>query len=68
MAWLCKDRDGSEWIYEKCPVQSSSCIDEWVNNIEDFGSPSKKLPTGSIAKLIGRELTWEDEPVKIGFL
>ncbi len=65
MAWLCTDRDGSEWVFEKHPVRSASCYDEWVNEVENFGNPAVELPTGSIAKLIGRELTWEDEPVEL---
>ena len=45
--------------------------DHWVEipNEEDmskFGAPPtwSYLPKGTIKKLIGRELTWEDEPVK----
>ncbi len=60
MAWLAVDKDGGEWIYDVCPERGN---DVWL--------PSKKnkrcviFPKNSIKKLINRELTWEDEPVKI---
>lgn len=34
-----------------------------IENI--FDSCAIGLPKGSIKKLIGRELTWEDEPVEL---
>lgn len=30
-----------------------------------IGESQLELPKGSIKKLIGRELTWDDEPVKM---
>ena len=36
----------------------------WVAVNKD-GSGEVELPKGSIKKLIGRELTWEDEPVEL---
>lgn len=58
MAWLVVDeRDNSEWIYEYKPERASSF---WY----DIGE-CVKLPKGSIKKLIGRELTWNDEPVEV---
>ena len=45
--------------------------DHWIEipnegDISKFGAPPSwaYLPKGTIKKLIGRELTWEDEPVK----
>lgn len=59
MAWLAIDKDGRETIYERRPSRGDS---EWFpHTIEDF----IELPKGSIHKLIGRELTWEDEPVEL---
>lgn len=62
MAWLAVDADKSEWIYDRKPTRQSfkdvwACDGEYDCMIE--------LPAGSIARLIGRELTWEDEPVMI---
>lgn len=59
MAWLAVDRDGDEYIYYNMP--SRECNEYWCDNI-----PWEiQLPKGSIKKLIGRELTWNDEPVEI---
>ena len=58
MAWLAVDKDGSEGIYEKNPFRMHDC----------FCAPKFcciNLPSGSIKKLIGRELTWSDEPVEL---
>ena len=48
--------------------------DHWVEYHNEYDKEAPKtgfaphwcyLPKGSIKKLIGRELTWEDEPVKL---
>ncbi len=57
MAWLAVDEDGTEVIYKREPVRNE--LKRWAEY------PYVTLPSGSIAKLIGRELTWEDEPVMI---
>lgn len=60
MAWLVKDgRDNSEWIFEYEPERSVENGFWWDSN------DSVELPKGSIKKLIGRELTWSDEPVEL---
>lgn len=58
MAYLAVDEDGTEWIYDDEPFRQQYT---WV---ESFGC-GIKLPSGSIAKLIGKELTWEDEPYEL---
>ena len=64
MAWLATDKNGSEYIYSHKPVKGKK---EWNNDTKTLGSfcSSISLPPGSIAKLIGRDLTWEDEPVEL---
>lgn len=58
MAWLVKDgRDNTEWVFEYEPKRAS---DFWY----DTGD-CVELPKGSIKKLIGRELSFSDEPVKL---
>ena len=57
-AWVAVDADGSEWIFAKCPIR----ITVWGNYIGGYGI---KIPKGSIKALIGRELTWNDEPVEL---
>lgn len=60
MAFLAKDKDKSEWVYESTPTRKSDC---WC--CESDLDSMIELPKGSIRKLIGRELTWEDEPVEL---
>lgn len=57
MAWLAVDKDGSEWITTDKPYRFD---DVWYEDYEQV-----KLSKGSIQKLIGRSLTWEDEPVEL---
>lgn len=63
--------DGDENIFHKKP-RRINVIDVkeysyWEPAPRDWGERSSKipLPPGSINKLIGRELTWEDEPVEL---
>lgn len=57
MAWLAVDMTGVETIYE-CKPRRDVVI--WKPKTKHF----VELPKGSIKKLIGKDLTWEDEPVK----
>lgn len=58
MAWLCKDT--VEKIYQNKPERD---LYKWQRN--DLLADRVVLPKGSIKKLIGKELTFEDEPVEI---
>lgn len=76
MAWVAVDKDGKEWIFAYKPYRkdgnrslyklydpsywSDEDVSEYGN--EDTGI---LLPKGSIKKLIGRDLTWQDEPVEL---
>lgn len=71
MAWLAVNKVGwhKEFIYEYKPTRRRES-DVWESIGRDYYSgefmrPTIPLPEGSIKKLIGRELTWEDEPVEI---
>ncbi len=57
MAYLAVDKDSSEWITTDKPYRFD---DVWYEDYEQV-----KLPKGSIQKLIGRSITWEDEPVEL---
>jgi len=57
MAWVAVYKKGSEAIFYSKPAKSDSYWYSWDAIIE--------LPKGSIQKLIGRELTWDDEPVEL---
>jgi len=56
--WFAVDRDGAEYIYSDKPEKhiEAHC---W-SPISDY----TKLPKDTIKKLIGLELTWQDEPVE----
>lgn len=64
MAYLAVDKYGAEAIYDARPERGVAI---WSPMKRPNGSqrPYVELPKGSIAKLIGRELTWSDEPVMI---
>ena len=58
MAYVAVNEDGQEIIMELDPKRYSDFWDSVNGFLID-------IPKGSIAKLIGRELTWEDEPVML---
>lgn len=62
MAWLAVDDDGTEIIFddENYPYRNIE-QKEWKCKNEEYVD----IPKGSIEKLIGRKLTWEDEPVEL---
>jgi hypothetical protein len=57
MAFVACDENGSEWIYEHEPKKLTSV---WNN-----GGQHVELPSGTIKKLIGRDLSWDDDPVEL---
>lgn len=58
MAWLAVDKDGTEIIFQFHPKKTETCYIPLYSY-----SMWLTLPKGSIEKLIGRKLTWKDEPV-----
>jgi len=66
MAYVTVDKDGTEAIFYRKPFRGKSPQDSWLpNNKRGDEEIYIDLPKGSIRKLIGRELTWEDEPVEL---
>ena len=63
MSWVAVDKDGTECIYQFRPVRSK------IDNGKFFPlyeySMWLTLPKGSIRKLIGKDLTWKDNPVEL---
>ena len=57
MAYIAVDKNKDEYIYHTKPSKTE---DYWTTY-----SDCIQLPKGSILKLLGRELTWDDEPVEI---
>lgn len=61
MAFLACDKDGTEWVFGRIPIRDNEGWDSAL-----FGDDSYvELPSGSIKKLIGKELTWNDDPVEL---
>ena len=61
MAWVACDGTNNEMIFGIKPRRNKKFI-TW-DFMEDTGAIF--IPSGSIEKLIGRKLTWEDEPVEL---
>lgn len=63
MAYLCVDRSG-EYIADNEPTRAWF---DWVGWEDVYGESCTliPLPKGTIKKLIGKELTWEDEPYEM---
>lgn len=64
MAWLAVDKNGGEWIFEDKPVR----VYESYFDLPLYWyvySNKVLLSNGTIKKLIGRELSWDDELVKL---
>ena len=57
MAWVAVDYDGAEWIYRVQPFRGETRF--------KTNSGCVELLKDSIVKLIGKELSWEDEPVEL---
>lgn len=60
MDYLAVDKDGAENVFDRRPMRSG---DIWVLNGPKFWK--QPLSRGDIARLIGRPLSWEDEPVEL---
>lgn len=59
MAWVAVDKNGEELVYCKEPCKDKEYWYSYAfdNNIQ--------LPSGTIKKLIGSDLSWDDEPVEL---
>ena len=67
MAYLCVNKNGDEIISEGLPKRNTryETWEYWTSvNHEDVDF-TIYLKNGTIEKVIGRKLTWEDNPVNI---
>ena len=69
MAWLAVDKNGVETISPQKPERDfnewSCYLLVWIDGEAGDIDFSINLPKGTVSKIIGRELTWADEPVEI---
>ena len=66
MAWVAVNKDGSERIFLQKPKRFVHGT--WVSTHNDYATrfyDFVELSKGSIKKLIGKELNWDDEPVEL---
>lgn len=64
MAYLCVDRSG-EYIADNIPERNFYEWNGWDTDTDGESCTLISVPNGTIKKLIGRELTWEDEPIDL---
>jgi hypothetical protein len=64
--YLCVDRDGTEVMFEACPIREVNHKGYWT--LATTGETKDNcivLPQGTIERLIGKELTWKNKPHKL---
>lgn len=73
MAWVCVGYSGEELIFFNKPHRKISKNEFYFNEndmfehewIDDKFCGCINLPKGSIKRLIGKDLSWSDEPVEL---
>lgn len=69
MTYVAVDKNGTEAIFQSEPERDyypAEDIHFWQSADDDSNDNLRiELPSGSIEKLIGRTLTWDDEPVEL---
>lgn len=65
MAWVATNGNGKEFLFEKKPYRSGRGEYGYWNPTYSGIGGCVLIPHGSIKKLIGRELSWSDEPVEL---
>lgn len=63
MAWLAVYKDGTECICNTESYRDWVDFKWYIENLQE--SNAVELPKGYIKKLIGKGLSWEDEPVEL---
>lgn len=61
MAWVAVDKNGTECLFSQEPSRGLEYC-KWRITVHGV---FVELPQGTIKKLIGRELNWSDESVKL---
>lgn len=74
MAWVAVDKfcvgvENSEYIHSTKPIRIKDEFGEYWGNDGTYEIACEyscvELPKGTIKKLIGRDMTWEDEPIEL---
>lgn len=73
MAWIvkngeCGERPNTELIFQNKPIRGTY---EWEPKVTysmcsiEVEDNNVELPKGTIKKIIGRDMSWQDEPIEI---
>lgn len=65
MCYLCVNEDNKEYVFDYEPVREDGY---WDFQEDKHGEPIGsmiELPIGSIEKLIGKKLSWKDNPYEL---
>ena len=65
MAWIVRSKGSSLWIFNNKPKRGYSTWLTPFNWVTGVTQIAIQLPSDADEKLIGRHISWEDEPVKI---
>lgn len=65
MAWLCTDGNGDEKIFDYKPIRYKKESFNFWSDLFYNKNVAICLPKGTIRKIIGRDLTWLDEPIEL---
>ena len=66
MAWVCVSKHEEELVFNFKPHRAGYYKESWEGDMEgSWQDEPVELPRGSIKKLIGRELSFSDEPVEL---
>lgn len=64
--FLCVDRDGTEVMFESCPIREVNRKGYWtLATTGECNDNCIILPQGTIKKLLGKEMTWKNSPKKL---
>lgn len=68
MAWIARDLSEDLYVYDSKPIRDDG-FNEWIIpdafRYEVFDANMVELPSDADEKLIGRHITWEDEPIEL---
>lgn len=66
-SWLAVNKSGKEYIYLEKPEKKQ--FTDWRGNLQEYWDDgndySIPIPKGTIEKLTGRKITWDDEPIEL---
>lgn len=65
MAWLAVHENGEEGMFRCKPTRDDGCWLDLIKGDKVYYDTEIFLPKGTIKKILGRNLTWENEPVEL---